>query len=295
MSHLRQSYDVRHFDWLDDDLLFGKEETLKLFREIARRLPDITWAANNGLIASAIDRELYDAMAESGCIGFKVGMESGNAEMLKKVHNPTSIAQFRKFAELAQDYPQIFVAVDWIIGLPGETFGQMWDSYQVALESDLHWHNFYIYQHLKNTEVYTVYGPMPSDIKQNPVRGGNFADSLGDGPTGGYVWSIPQEMVPNREWLPEIWFTFNTMINFLENPAILSNAMRPQMIRWLDVLADAYPEDALMPSLNARLRRLHGMPNEKERERAMKNLQSDYWKFRDKQFEIQRKIGRAHV
>ncbi|MBI4676455.1 MAG: radical SAM protein [Elusimicrobia bacterium] len=295
MAHLREKHGIEHFDWLDDDLLFDRTETLALFDEMASRLPGITWAANNGLIVSSIDDDLYKAFRRSGCIGFKVGLESGNAEILKRVRKPASVAQFLRFARLARGYPDIFVVVNFILGLPDERFGQMLDSLSVALKSRLHWHSFFMYQPIKNTEL-SPGRPEPwrdpRDTDLNPARGGLFRDfRLAEGaPTGYEVFDIDQGGVPPRAWIPEIWFAFNTVANFLLNPCLRceSPAMLKAMISWLEMLHKAYPEDALMACTNHYLKsRLKGPRREgleTSRAAAAALLKDPYWSFREKQF-----------
>ena len=111
MAHLRDHYGVRHFDWLDDDLLYDRDGVVALFRAIERRLPDVTWAANNGLIAAAVTAEVLEAAQASGCIGYTVGLESGNPEVLRQIRKPTSLPKFFAFAELSQNFPKMFVSV----------------------------------------------------------------------------------------------------------------------------------------------------------------------------------------
>ena len=322
MVLLRSKFGVEHFDWLDDDLLYDKKDTINLFREMTRRVPGITWAANNGLIAGAIDRDVYDAMAQSGCVGFKVGLESGNPAMLKTIHKPASVAQFLLFATLAQEYPNIFVSVNFILGLPDERFHQMLDSLRVAVQSRLHWQNFYIYQHLKNTEFYITYGGMgdefnsrehgkdsqgplfDKDFKKgmgadslsqsiNPVRSGAFNDfTLGEEtPTGYEVFDIDPGTVVSRPWIREVWFTFNTVANFLLNPCLngSSESALNGMIRWLTVLGTAYPHDALMACLRYFLMRRAGSHSAFELDTAKDSarrliVESTYWQARDRQF-----------
>ena len=118
---------IRHFDWLDDDLLYDADAAVELFDKMADKLPAITWAANNGLIAAAITPRVLESMEKSGCIGFKVGLESGNSEVLRRVHKPTSLDKFFEFPQMARQRPRMFVAVIIILGFPGERFGQMLD------------------------------------------------------------------------------------------------------------------------------------------------------------------------
>ena len=90
MEFLYEQHGVRHFEWLDDDLLFDRREAKELFRQIIAKGWDIHWSANNGLIAASVDDELMELIRDSGCVGFKIGIETGNTEMLRKVKSRAS-------------------------------------------------------------------------------------------------------------------------------------------------------------------------------------------------------------
>lgn len=305
MEWLYTRHGIRHFDWLDDDLLFDPSSSLALFRRMADRLPDITWQANNGLIASAITPELMDAIERSGCVGFKVGLESGNEDVLHRIHKPTNLPKFYAFADVAKSHPKIFVAVNLILGFPGETFGQMLDSFRAALRARLDWNNFYQYQHIKNTELYLTHGGLgdsegaldhgkdvlPHNL--NPVRGGHFRNyRLERGVLSGYdIFDVDPMSSPQRLQMKEIWFTFNSIANFLRMPALFtpSEARLRNSVRWLEVLSEAYPEDASMPSLIFYLHRRLGdlTPDRLTKVQDIAHARfraSEYWRFRDGQF-----------
>lgn len=312
MAHLRDHFGVRHFDWLDDDLLYNRAAALNLFRRIAERLPDVTWVANNGLIASAIDTELLEAMQASGCVGFKVGLESGNPDVLKAVHKPTNLAGFYSFAKLAQDFPKMFVSVNLIMGFPGETVHQMRDSFVVSVKGGLDWNSFYVYQHLKNTELYLNYGSVSGSVLEtdyskdgqtpkvflkdiNPVRGAAFRDmeASDDLVRGYHVFDLPDSLVPDREQLKEIWFTYNLVSNFIFNPGLRteSETRLTNAVRWVRAVQQAYPRDAAMAALlyalERRLSHLDRGAVEKLRDEAhAKLVQSEYWQMRDRTFKF---------
>lgn len=312
METLHHRYGIKHFDWLDDDLLYDGKSALALFDAIAERLPGITWAANNGLIAAAITPALMDGMRRSGCIGFKVGLESGNAEVLRRVRKPLSLQKFHEFARLAIGYPQMFVAVNFILGFPGEQFGQMLDSFRAALHGAMDWNNYYLYQPLKNTELYLTHGGLGDDDVQiehgkdaqgprinperwrvnNPVRGGGFTRLPDRDVASGYqVFETDSSAVPSRTELREIWFTFNHITNFLCMPALRTDSERRLRNgrRWMEVLSEAYPNDASMTCvlyyLTTRLADSKAAEVEQLRELARTKLnRSAYWQARDEQF-----------
>lgn len=322
MEFLHNNYDIRHFDWLDDDLLFNAKSATKMFNAISRRLPNITWAANNGLILTGINSEIMDAMKDSGCIGFKIGLESGNEKVLRKIHKPVNLSKFFEFSELAKSYPQIFVAVNLILGFPKEQIFQMMDSFKAALKAKLDWNNFYMYQPLKNTELYTIFGGVSSDQEDykdelfftshgkenqgpeakidniqfiNPVRSGSFSNySTDESIYSGYdIIGLDPTSIPNKAQIREIWFTFNCVANFLQMPALFtdSETRLDNSVKWMEELSKAYPKDFSMSSTLHYLKWKQGetplSQMEKLRIDSLKKLKtSEYWKLRNNQFEL---------
>lgn len=314
MRHLRDKFGVRHFVWLDDDLLYNREDAIRLFNGIAERLPDVTWSANNGLIASAISAELLAPMELSGCTGFHIGLESGNAEVLRRIHKPTNLDKFFEFTKLAQEFPSMFISVNMIVGFPGETMRQMFDSFVASIRGELDWTNFYLYQHLKNTELYLAQGSMSGEVLKtdysrdgqepiaalkdsNPVRAVGFKEmSIRSDVAIGYdVFDLPMELVPSAQQLREIWFTFSMIRNFLLMPALRTASDRrlKNGIRWIRALLQAYPRDAAMAAalyyLENRARALNIDEIGDLREQARHSLNtSTYWKMRDNTFGFSR-------
>ena len=99
---------VKHIEWLDDDLLADRGAAIELFRKMIDLDLGLTWAANNGLIASFLDQELLKHMVDSGCVGFRVGIESGNDTILKKIKKPASKQSLRQASKLLAQSPELF-------------------------------------------------------------------------------------------------------------------------------------------------------------------------------------------
>lgn len=299
LEYLHDRHGVRHFDWLDDDLLYDADEALAMFREIARRLPDMTWAAHNGLIAAAVTPDLLEAMQESKCIGFGVGLETGDPEMLRKVRKPATIETFLRFADLSKRYPKLHYLVNFILGLPEERFAQMMSSFDVAAQAQLDWNNFFTYQPLKNTDAYVAYGGMDDgadaeDLRRrgttmnfNPVRAGAFRDPHSDVATGYEVFDLDSSLVPDTGQRTEIWFTFNYIANFIRMPALTtpSEDRIRNAIRWMRALGTAYADNPSIDCVVAYLvDRLDEDANAARVAAREKLAASAYWYARDQQF-----------
>jgi radical SAM superfamily enzyme YgiQ (UPF0313 family) len=306
MEFLWHNHGVRHFEWLDDDLLYDRNKSLNLFNEISTRLPDATWCANNGLIAAAISEELLEAMEKSGCQGFTVGLETGNAEMLRKVRKPASLERFAKFSDMSKKFPKIYYIVNFILGLPDERFSQMLDTLAVGAKAELDWINFFTYQPLKNTDAYLAYGGMDlqnyEDIIQrgttinfNPVRDGAFME-IGEklGIARAYdIFDLEADLIPSREQVKEVWFTFNAICNFLRNPALFTTSYERvrNTVRWLEALQQAYADNptitCVLYYLNWRLNETGKLKLEALKDTAKRKFsEQEYWRIRDKTFSV---------
>lgn len=154
LEELHEKYNIRHITWLDDDLLHNKQRAMALFGEMVKRKLDMTWDASNGLIAAAIKPDIMQAMAESGCIGFNLGIESGSPEILRKVHKPGTVDSFRRVKEIIDPYPHIFVKGFLMLGFPEETLQQILQTVSLALELSFDWYSLQILNPLPSTEIY---------------------------------------------------------------------------------------------------------------------------------------------
>jgi radical SAM superfamily enzyme YgiQ (UPF0313 family) len=314
MKYLRDHYQIKHFDWLDDDLLYNREESIQLFQSIARELPDVTWSANNGLIVTSLDDEMLEIFDKSNCVGFKIGLESGNPQILKSIKKPLTLKNFLDCGSLTKKFPKQFVSVNIIIGLPNETFEQMLDSFIVSINAELDWVNYYFYQPLKNTESFQVFGGLSDQSVKlshgkencgplaretagklpkrnfNPVRGNAFSSQQNGKIKSGYdIFRHDRNHVPSREELVEIWFTFNMITNFLKFTSDNSTARLATREKFLSVLSSAYPQDPSMKSLLVYFMIISKKYTEEEIDEKRKEVRqllnsSSYWSLRDEEF-----------
>ncbi|MHA1597501.1 MAG: B12-binding domain-containing radical SAM protein, partial [Alphaproteobacteria bacterium] len=156
LAYLVEQRGVRHIELLDDDFLgkksqrAGVEKLLEKMAEYHDRY-GLSWSAGNGLIAASLDAPMIELIGRSGCVGFRIGIESGNSEMMKRLKKPASIKSLEKTCAELQKYPDIFVGGNFIVGLFGEeTAGEMMDSMAFALRSKLDWASFTVYQFTGN-------------------------------------------------------------------------------------------------------------------------------------------------
>ena len=293
MEYLIEKRGVRHFDWSDDDLLFHRPAFQELMRRIAARGWPITWSTNNGLIAMSVDEQTLDLMRDSGCIGFRIGIETGNPEMLRKINKPATLEGVKKMARLVQGYPEIFVGGNIILGLPEETFRQMMDSYRLCMELELDWMPVAVCQPVRGASAFSDFQDYFEDqmkIGCKKVASLMPTRAYSDGHLehtreimkGYRVFSLDPDAVPDAEQVNEIWFTFNLLVNYVFNKNLDSAATAHKFINWVEMAQRAHPPNGYMSLFLALGYQLAGDAGRSESylQSAQSLAREEYWRER---------------
>ena len=290
---------VRHFELLDDDFLgpsslrSGAANILEELKSL-RQSHEITWSAGNGLIAGSVKENLSQLINDSGCIGFRIGIESGNDEMLKRMRKPATKKTLSKFAEIMKRHGDIFIGGNYIIGLFGdETFGEMLDSYRYSCELSLDWASFSVYQF--TSKATTEKEKLQDDgrsatefvpTKELPSREMQENSNLA---VGMEVFDIPSEVVPSHAQLREIWFTFNFLSNYVYNNNFSNGGNPKKLTQWLHAIQATYPMNPYIPLFTGFGLVLCGQEDRAsfEYDKSLDNVnRSSYWKKRFEQFSL---------
>jgi hypothetical protein len=307
IKYLVDNKGIKVIEWLDDDLLYGRPQSVELFKLMAEEMPGLQWIANNGVIAGAVSEDVMHWMVKSGCLAFKVGIESGNDAMLRKIKKPGTKAGLRKAGQIFGQYPEVFVSGNFIVGFPMETVSELLDSYHFAEELSWDWANYYICQPLPGTDMFDAFQSMGDDRcgkddyrVYNPGKSsaqkGNFGYYKGyhsdDGlsrslKSGRDVLNLPPDLVPSPEQIKEIWFTFNLLSNFINNRNFQPGGNPMKIVKWFESIAASYPRDAGMCAMLAHGHQLLGNT---ARSRTYRDKfhslvdEYDYWKRRIEEF-----------
>ena len=292
VEYLNKERGIKHFEFLDDDFARYKDRAKAVLQGIINRKLEITWASNNGLIAKTIDRELMEKMRDSNCLGFKIGVESGNAEVLKKIKKPGTLKNFTEFSKISQNFPEMFIVDNYIFGFPDECFGQMIDSYNFSIEMNLDWSNYAIYQHNVS------YFGNEEERKKGGNRIGDFIptkdylkgkiDSYEKILNGLNVFKIQYDTTPSREQLKSIWSVFNLGRNFIQNKNLNPAGIPKKFIRWVSVVEERYPTH---PYINLFLSLAYNLEGDEKNAETQcnkmhNNLHEGYWMEKFNQFEF---------
>jgi len=266
MEHLHSSYGVTHFMWLDDDLLYNGKRAIALFNEITRRNLHITWDASNGLIAAAITPEIMQAASESGCIGFNLGLESGNDRILKSIHKPGTTKSYRQARAILDRYPHVFVKGFMIIGFPHETIAQIRDTVNLGCELQFGWYPLQLLTTLPGTEI--TLSMIEQGLITPPTDASFKGLAAGSKSKGGgtlrhreqnekvsarefvdLLATLPADHVPTTAELDDLWFVADYKMNY-EKLLYVHEPVKLRNIRvMLHQITDEYTVDNAMGNL----------------------------------------------
>lgn len=304
MAFLIDNHGVQHFELLDDDPTYSRDLFKDWLRAIVDKKWNIRWSANNGMIAASLDEEAIRLIAESGCIGFKIGIETGNPDMLRAIKKPATHPKFLKFSKMIKPYSSVFVGGNYIVGLPQETFAQMMDSFKFMLEVDLDWSAITVCQVIRGASAFADSGEyFEEQMRTGGSKVGNFIPTrkstrghvehnVSRVLTGLDVFNLAPDTVPDDEQVKEIWFTFNILSNYVYNTNLKADGEPEKFIAWVETVRRAWPTNGYMSLFLSLAKILVGdMDKARElRETTLRNIADDYWQERFETFHLNKII-----
>lgn len=224
LQELEEVHGIQHIMWLDDDLLKDHARAIALFNGMVKRGLKMTWDASNGVIAASCTEEIVAAAAASGCIALIIGMESGNTKILREIRKPGTIGNFVRAAEILRKHETIYSGVYLIVGFPGETMKMIKDTMRVSLEMNLDWFRIKTLQPLAGTVMYEAMKEQglleAQDAETVRYVTGAYGRPIEDDEHGlppasilEVFDAIPDNVVPSRKQLDDIWFYMNYSMN----------------------------------------------------------------------------------
>jgi len=132
MKHLKDTYQINHFEINDDCFAFDLKRAEKICDLITDSRLDIRYELYNGIRADNVSEQLLRKMKESGCIFISYGCESGNQEIVNKyIGKNLDLKKVIQAVELTNKIG-IKNSVNFIIGHPGETYKTAMDTLRFA-------------------------------------------------------------------------------------------------------------------------------------------------------------------
>ena len=118
IEFLQKNYHIRSVYFDDDTFTVSRKQVFSICAEMERRGIKIKWSCMGD--AMAVSEDMLNRMAETGCIGMKFGVESGDPEVLKGIGKPLDLEKARRIAKLCAKLG-IKSHATFTFGLLGET------------------------------------------------------------------------------------------------------------------------------------------------------------------------------
>ena len=125
LKDITENFQVEHVIIMDETMTLKKSRMLELCQAIKKAGLEFTW--EGWTHASTIDEELLVAMKGAGLIRLSFGIESGDAEILKKIKKGVTLEQIRDAYKLAHKVG-IETRGSAMLGHPYETRKTAWNT-----------------------------------------------------------------------------------------------------------------------------------------------------------------------
>ena len=156
IKHLVKDFGIQEIHFEDDNMTLNRQRAARIFDGICQSGFDITWVAPSGIAIWTLDRELLLKMKESGCYRVNLGLESGNDYVLKNIiRKPLQTKMVKGKVELIKELG-LEVTGFWVIGNPGETKQNIWETLDFARDLKLDDNQVAIAMPYPGTELYDI-------------------------------------------------------------------------------------------------------------------------------------------
>ncbi len=136
IRYLKKDFGVKEIHIEDDNFSMKKERVIDFSECLLKEGLGITWAFPNGLRLDNLDLGTLRLMRKAGCYAVNVGIESGDAEILKKIKKGITKDKIKASIALAKK-AGLDIGGFFIIGFPGETLEQMNNTIDFAPKLEL--------------------------------------------------------------------------------------------------------------------------------------------------------------
>lgn len=120
IEYLMKKFKVNHISFEDDNLVLDQKRFEKILDGIIKKRIKITWDTPNGIRADRVNFDLLKKMKRAGCSSIKIGIESGDQQVLDNIVGKS--LKLEKVIEVADACKKLNIPLTgfFIIGYPGE-------------------------------------------------------------------------------------------------------------------------------------------------------------------------------
>ncbi|MCB9476122.1 MAG: B12-binding domain-containing radical SAM protein [Deltaproteobacteria bacterium] len=148
MEDCINNHGIHEIDYFDPIMLYDRHRAIEFAQEIQRRNLDIIWSCRARVDSLSfrkhngdVDRELIQALADSGCRRIFFGIESGDEQVLKNIKKGKVTSNVERVLLTLEEY-EIRSLGFFMIGNPGETEETVQKTISLATSLPLHYTQF---------------------------------------------------------------------------------------------------------------------------------------------------------
>ena len=132
MEHLKDKYGIEEIMFEDDNVNLNPKRAEKIFDLMIEKKLNFVWDTPNGVSAWTLTESIMDKMKQSGCRDLNLAIETGNQYVMDNImKKPVKLEKIKPLIEYARKI-KLNVNINLILGMPGETESQMWDTFRLA-------------------------------------------------------------------------------------------------------------------------------------------------------------------
>jgi len=152
---LKEEYGINAFIFEDDNAFATRHRTLAMLKLLKSKNLNLQWKAA-GVTIWTMNKEILDLMADTGCKMLGIAIETGTNRVMKDViGKPVNLEKVPALIKIAQDRG-IFIAANFIIGFPGETWDEIRQTLSYAEICGVDYAKVYMAQPLLGTRLYDM-------------------------------------------------------------------------------------------------------------------------------------------
>ncbi|MCK4947840.1 MAG: radical SAM protein [Candidatus Aureabacteria bacterium] len=154
IDFLIKKYNIEEIHFSDENLTYDYDRAAAIFNGLKEM--DITWGANNGIMISSLDDKLIRLMRESGCFSLSLAIESGSQRVLSEIIKKPML--LKKLFSVVKECKKckILCRGFFVIGMPGETKKDIWDTFLLSRYLNLEQNEIQIALPYPGTRLYDI-------------------------------------------------------------------------------------------------------------------------------------------
>ena len=139
LAHLQKNWGIKEIYFADDTFNLRKKRVHEFCDMLIENFPDLKWSCN--FEANICDEDLLRHMREAGCWLIQIGVETGNADVMKVIDKGITLDQVRYTTDMAARHG-FAIKTSFILGNPTETPETVEETIRFAQSLPVHYVTF---------------------------------------------------------------------------------------------------------------------------------------------------------